>query len=685
VARTRRAVARRVRGCLLLAVLVGLAVLRSHAGTRLDGFTVDEPWHIVAGVAAAREGNFSLNPEHPPLVKRWVGAFAPDDFRLRTQVLHNKGQERGFAARTMFSENVSDRVQAYARASMWVFSAFLLLLLGALLWRTLGLIWAAGTLGVLAIDPTVGAHLPVVMTDLPLALTLAISAVCCGLLVTDWRWSRVCWGGVAFGLTLGSKHSALAGLCGLTIMLVVAASLTPGGGSWRGIAVRIGKVAVVGVIAVLALWALYGFHFHANADGSDGFNQSFSEKMAALDSVHWRGAIGLADRWHLLPRAYLWGLADVVRVGFEGRGQDGVWLWGTFHVGGSPWYTWPTFLIIKLPIATLLLGALGAALLRFSRLTPAGRWTLCALVASGLVHMLGLMAGTATYGGVRHALPAVVAVAVLAGGAVDQSWTRRSRPLLAVVAVLFVSAVGTTIVERRLWEYHNELAGGSEGAYRLFFNESVNIGQRLPEIRSFYERVARPGNKPLYISYYDVPPEQLRATRMNIRRCVEDIYDTNVEGAYDGYFANLMWVAKAKPGKWDPAAELAGLKLIARFGNVGIWEGRLVQPKFRAVGLLNVVTDYIYDQHGTEWPLVAKRLEEILSVLPNLHVARIELGNAYLRMGDRVEALRTYRRVLSAEWPAADLVRQQVVAQIHAIEALASSSTAKPMSNPYLE
>src|SRR5688500_12015673 len=37
----------RLAGIALLLSLTGLAVLRSHWGTRLDGFTVDEPWHIV--------------------------------------------------------------------------------------------------------------------------------------------------------------------------------------------------------------------------------------------------------------------------------------------------------------------------------------------------------------------------------------------------------------------------------------------------------------------------------------------------------------------------------------------------------------------------------------------------------------------------------------------------------------
>jgi hypothetical protein len=38
-------------GLALLLLLSLLAVWRSAAGTRLDSFTVDEPWHVVAGTA----------------------------------------------------------------------------------------------------------------------------------------------------------------------------------------------------------------------------------------------------------------------------------------------------------------------------------------------------------------------------------------------------------------------------------------------------------------------------------------------------------------------------------------------------------------------------------------------------------------------------------------------------------
>lgn len=69
----------------VFALLALAAVLRSAVGTQLDAFTVDEPWHIVAGTSYVRNGDFSLNPEHPPLAKLWVGAAMPADFKLRAR------------------------------------------------------------------------------------------------------------------------------------------------------------------------------------------------------------------------------------------------------------------------------------------------------------------------------------------------------------------------------------------------------------------------------------------------------------------------------------------------------------------------------------------------------------------------------------------------------------------------
>jgi hypothetical protein len=85
----------RAGGGLLVVALALLTVGRSAWGTRLDSFTADEPWHVVAGVAYLRHGDFALNPEQPPLIKLWTAAWMPEDFRVPpAPVLREKGSER---------------------------------------------------------------------------------------------------------------------------------------------------------------------------------------------------------------------------------------------------------------------------------------------------------------------------------------------------------------------------------------------------------------------------------------------------------------------------------------------------------------------------------------------------------------------------------------------------------------
>ncbi len=208
---------------MLLLTIIAFARLRSAWGTRLDTFTMDESYHIVAGVSYVRTGDLRLNPEHPPLLKLWVGAWMPESFKMRPfRPLNEKVEERDFTEAIIYADNDSSAAQAVARRAVWTFHAILLLILGLLIWRAAGVAWAAGTLAFLAIEPTVGAHLPVVMTDLPVALALGIAVVAAGLAISTWQWRWMVVLGLAIGVTVGSKHSALPGLMGLGAVCLIA-------------------------------------------------------------------------------------------------------------------------------------------------------------------------------------------------------------------------------------------------------------------------------------------------------------------------------------------------------------------------------------------------------------------------------------------------------------------------------
>ena len=105
----------------LAVLLVGVAVLRSAVTTRLDGFTIDEAYHIAAGVSYVKDHDFRINPEQPPLVKLWVGTIvAATGFHLDPlRRFSDKPGERHFANLTVFRENDPESVQRRTRAAMF--------------------------------------------------------------------------------------------------------------------------------------------------------------------------------------------------------------------------------------------------------------------------------------------------------------------------------------------------------------------------------------------------------------------------------------------------------------------------------------------------------------------------------------------------------------------------------------
>jgi hypothetical protein len=218
--------------------LVALAILRSAVTTRLDGFTIDEPYHIAAGVSYVKYNDFRINPEQPPLVKLWVGSLiAATGFRLDPlQRFNDKPGERSFTQRAVFTLNDPDSVQKRARVSMYFLNAVPLLALAFALRRVFNAGVSIGTLLFLAIDPTVAAHLPVVMTDLPVALLATTAVVFAAAAFREWNWTDVAACSVFLGLALTAKHSAPVVLLSIALigapLAVFQSSLLPGNARW---------------------------------------------------------------------------------------------------------------------------------------------------------------------------------------------------------------------------------------------------------------------------------------------------------------------------------------------------------------------------------------------------------------------------------------------------------------------
>lgn len=420
---------------LMVALVLG-GILRSAIATRLDSFHIDEGYHITAGVTYARLGDYRLNPEHPPLMKLWAGMFlTPDIFKTpQFRPLSEKWEERHFTDDIVFTENDPDVAQHRTRIAMFFLNGLLLLGFALAVWRAfgskIGPVMAVGALAFLIIDPTIAAHLPVALTDLPIAL-LGSTAVL--LAWAAFRWGRfldVLFAGLALGLAIGAKHTGLIVVVSVALLGAVMLLRKEEG---RPRLRRLGQVFAVLVLAWVTLWGLYRFRFNESPVGLDQFNRPLATKIADLHSPLLRNTVSLLVRTHFMPRSYLWGLADILHVGVEGRVFPLFFL-GHTYLERAPFYFFPTVLLVKLPLGLIALTLAGLVLVLKDR-TWSGKGPLLVILLFAALLLLMLIKGTSSYAGIRHGQIVIPPLAVLAAAGLSVAWERRSRIVLVGLAL----------------------------------------------------------------------------------------------------------------------------------------------------------------------------------------------------------------------------------------------------------
>ena len=475
-------------------LLVALAILRSTTATRLDGFTIDEPYHIAAGVSYVKYHDFRINPEHPPLVKLWVGlVMYATGFRMDSlRQFNDKPGERAFANLTVFRQNDPDAVQRRARMAMYGLNGFLLLALAFALKRVFSAGVSLGTLLFLAIDPTVAAHLPVVMTDLPVALLSTTAVVLGARAFRDWIWTDLAACSVFLGLALTAKHSAPVVAVGIALIGAVVAIVQPLEASSHSRWLRVVKLGAVLVGAMLVLWASYLFRYSESPAGQESFNRPLVDKINDVASPTYHAVLATMATTHVVPRAYLWGFADTIRAGMEGRESPQLFFGKVYDFRG-PRYFFPAMIAVKVPIGLIVVMLIGLFLFLTRRIPP--DWILpCAIVLTEAGLFLLVLSRGATYAGIRHALPVVVLLSVFAGISFEMALSSKTRQLKILVTTALVAAAASALPQMRPWEYFNEFVGGTSNAYHLFSDEGVNLGQRSKELAEYYKRVLKPSD-----------------------------------------------------------------------------------------------------------------------------------------------------------------------------------------------
>ncbi len=470
---------------LLLLVVYLLTMLLSVRG---ESVTWDEGDHLFAGFMSLRTGDFGLNPEHPPLPKM-VAALPLLPLHLRVPPLRGRffKDEAYLDGRQLLFGNAPRYSGAQlifrARCAMLIFPLALGLLVffagRELFGKEAGLL----ALGLLAFEPNLLTHGPLVTTD------TAVSACFVALVWTAYRYARrqtlprLLLTGLAAGLALAAKHSGLVLLLALVPLFGGELALraierrqrrVAAGESElpRDLAQLLGGLVAIVALALVVLWAFYGFRYAARPAGL-ALAPDLAHYVAPLRPIEGRGIL-LLGRLRLFPESWLYGLADVRLV----ANAMPTYLFGRVYAHGV-WTYFPAVMLIKLTLGTL--GLLVAAAVATAAGWLRGARELWFVLFPAAFYFL-VASGSGLNIGVRHVLPCIPLLLIFAGAGAA-AVARQGRGWAIAVAVLVLAhAVSSARAYPLYLPYANEAWGGSANTWRYLSDSNVDWGQQLIQV-----------------------------------------------------------------------------------------------------------------------------------------------------------------------------------------------------------
>ena len=459
----------RIRNALMLAsgvAMLAFFAMRADYFARTASQTFDEGAHLVAGVSYWRTGDFRLNPEHPPLLKLyWT---IPIAFRSDVEFKPNdddwKRKDHWRIADEFLYGGANDhfaRLLAARRMNI-ALGVLLVFLIGWWAYRMWGN--GAGLLAcaLAAFDPNLAAFAAIVSMDLGLAL-FALAAVYC-----LWEYTRNgsrYWfiaAGVAIGLALAAKFSAVLMVAGLGIAAVAYVlagnALRPAEISdprGKRLSSMVTAFVRLGLIAAAVVVVAY-FGIHA-LDWPRGLKQQLVRGDKGDPHFFLNGEISSTGWWHYFPFA----------------------------------------MAIKSPPGTIVLALISVAAFRFGRRFESR--DLAFIVVPAAIYFAAMMASKINIGW-RVILPAYPAFTLIAARSATLVPTNRIGRLIGV-GVIMAAVVPGVLDLRHLGKelsYCNGVIVGRSDLHEQLGDSNIDWGQGL---KSLANELRQRGDPVIYFSY----------------------------------------------------------------------------------------------------------------------------------------------------------------------------------------
>jgi hypothetical protein len=453
----------------LVAACLAIGVARIVATYHVFNQTWDEPAHVAAGMQWLDRGRYTYEPLHPPLA-RVMEALGPRLAGIRSAGQANVWLE-GNAI--LYAGGRYDRNLALARLGVLPFFLLAALVVCAWAWRLGAAPAAVSAVLLFTTLPPVLAHAGIATTDMAVTATIALAALCLIRWLEQPTRGRSLVLGLALGLALLSKLSALLFLpaAGLAIALCRreqhTGAVVPRPGPSRTTMLRLTYAA-----ALLTIWAGYRFSIGpliAPDTGTAPAAPAVPAAPAALDRL---------ARAPVFPAPALFeGLGQLAA---KNRAGHKSYLLGEVRTTGW-WYFFPVALAVKTPLPFLLLVAVGlaAAWRGFSDADQRRQLEPAAIAFAILLVCLPSRINI----GLRHVLPMYPFLAVVAGlGAVALWRARRAVPAARALAVLLIGwqVLASARTHPDYLAYFNELAG--RHPERILVDSDLDDGQDLKRL-----------------------------------------------------------------------------------------------------------------------------------------------------------------------------------------------------------
>jgi hypothetical protein len=460
---------------------------------RQESQTCDEAYSLFAGYRHLTAGDFSVCPAYPPLTKD-VGALPLLAFRPQVPPMTGVEASDFQGGRIFLYANPAEQMLFAARAAMTVFPLLLALIVFLAAQEMFGAAPALIALALIAFEPNVLAHGPLMTNDVALAGCLFTAVYAFWRYVVSPRVWRLVAAGIAAGFTLAAKHSGLI-LFLILFLLALLELLSPEHAGQEGAApsnrrrraARLLLVLMAGAaISITVLWGFYRFRY-APVAGAPAL--SLAPLLGAIRSRGAAAVIVLAAQYHLLPESYLAGLGF-----FYANDTRPSYLLGMQYAHGV-WFYFPTVFVIKSTLGFLLLLAIALfALIRAREERRRIFWMLipaAVFLAASMTSNLNI--------GVRHILPIYSFLSVLVGAGAWMLAKKHRAWAFAMGVLVLLHAASSMRAFPNFISYSNELWGGPSETYRVLTDSNVDWGQGLPAVKRY---LATHAATPCWLAYF---------------------------------------------------------------------------------------------------------------------------------------------------------------------------------------